>query len=223
MILIWLANQQFAAGLNEFVIDRWTTPSLSLAKKSLVHRGDNTGTPSDLDCLDLILISRSELIFFCSTCRRKFTFLPCVLLNSFPNENVQRSWKRSEAHGCCDQDKIRKAHIRSSQASRDRSRYYRSNDWKSLQAWKISREGEKNSFGWNVFCSKACDIDLPCSWSISPRFVADCLLLTQGGFAKCYELIDEATNKVYAGKIVSKSVLVKPHQKEKVKSCKDHL
>ena len=40
--------------------------------------------------------------------------------------------------------------------------------------------------------------------------------LLQGGFAKCYELIDSDTNVVYAGKIVSKSVLIKPHQKDKV-------
>ena len=41
-------------------------------------------------------------------------------------------------------------------------------------------------------------------------------LYFQGGFAKCYELIDVATNTTYAGKIVSKALLVKPHQKDKV-------
>lgn len=40
--------------------------------------------------------------------------------------------------------------------------------------------------------------------------------LGKGGFAKCYELIDSDTNVVYAGKIVSKSVLIKPHQKDKM-------
>lgn len=40
--------------------------------------------------------------------------------------------------------------------------------------------------------------------------------LGKGGFAKCYELQDKETNHVYAGKIVSKSMLVKPHQKEKM-------
>ncbi|XP_022094087.1 serine/threonine-protein kinase PLK1-like [Acanthaster planci] len=40
--------------------------------------------------------------------------------------------------------------------------------------------------------------------------------LGKGGFAKCYELIDVATNTTYAGKIVSKNLLVKPHQKEKM-------
>ena len=38
----------------------------------------------------------------------------------------------------------------------------------------------------------------------------------QGGFAKCYELTDSVTKQVFAGKIVPKSLLVKPHQREKV-------
>ena len=38
----------------------------------------------------------------------------------------------------------------------------------------------------------------------------------QGGFAKCYELTDMETKEIYAGKIVSKLLLVKPHQREKV-------
>lgn len=40
--------------------------------------------------------------------------------------------------------------------------------------------------------------------------------LGKGGFARCYELIDNATKGVYAGKVVSKTLLVKRHQKEKV-------
>jgi polo-like kinase 1 len=39
---------------------------------------------------------------------------------------------------------------------------------------------------------------------------------TQGGFAKCFELTDTATDTIYAGKIVSKQLLVKPHQKDKM-------
>ena len=38
----------------------------------------------------------------------------------------------------------------------------------------------------------------------------------QGGFAKCFELIDSDTQEIYAGKVVSKSQLVKPSQKEKM-------
>ena len=38
----------------------------------------------------------------------------------------------------------------------------------------------------------------------------------QGGFAKCYELQDIDTKEVFAGKIVSKNLLVKQHQKDKV-------
>lgn len=40
--------------------------------------------------------------------------------------------------------------------------------------------------------------------------------LGKGGFARCYELIDTTTNMVYAGKVVSKMLLQKKHQKEKM-------
>ncbi|XP_014661949.1 PREDICTED: serine/threonine-protein kinase PLK1-like isoform X2 [Priapulus caudatus] len=53
--------------------------------------------------------------------------------------------------------------------------------------------------------------------------------LGKGGFAKCYELVDPDTKEILAGKIVSKALLVKPHQKEKMtqeiaihRSLKDH-
>ncbi|KAK7583839.1 hypothetical protein V9T40_004802 [Parthenolecanium corni] len=38
----------------------------------------------------------------------------------------------------------------------------------------------------------------------------------KGGFAKCYEIKDTNTNRTYAGKIVSKKLLVKSNQKEKM-------
>lgn len=41
-------------------------------------------------------------------------------------------------------------------------------------------------------------------------------LLGKGAFAKCYELTDIETCAVYAGKIIAKSRLSKPHQKEKM-------
>ena len=41
-------------------------------------------------------------------------------------------------------------------------------------------------------------------------------LTIQGGFAHCYELIDTDTGTVYAGKIVPKASLTKPHQRDKV-------
>lgn len=41
-------------------------------------------------------------------------------------------------------------------------------------------------------------------------------LILQGGFAKCYEIQDKASNHVYAGKIVSKKLMVKSSQKEKM-------
>ncbi|XKL59972.1 hypothetical protein PGB90_000988 [Kerria lacca] len=38
----------------------------------------------------------------------------------------------------------------------------------------------------------------------------------KGGFAKCYEIKDMNTNQIFAGKIVSKKLLVKSNQKEKM-------
>ncbi|XP_017479535.1 PREDICTED: serine/threonine-protein kinase polo [Rhagoletis zephyria] len=38
----------------------------------------------------------------------------------------------------------------------------------------------------------------------------------KGGFAKCYEIVDVETNNVYAGKIVSKKLMMKHNQKEKM-------
>lgn len=43
-----------------------------------------------------------------------------------------------------------------------------------------------------------------------------CVSSTQGGFAKCYEIVDDDSKKVYAGKIVSKKLMVKHNQKEKM-------
>eukprot|EP00061_Rhincodon_typus_P015927 g43876.t1 len=40
--------------------------------------------------------------------------------------------------------------------------------------------------------------------------------LGKGGFAKCYEISDMDTNEVFAGKIVPKTLLMKPHQREKM-------
>nr|XP_033770750.1 serine/threonine-protein kinase PLK1 [Geotrypetes seraphini] len=40
--------------------------------------------------------------------------------------------------------------------------------------------------------------------------------LGKGGFAKCYEITDADSKAVFAGKIVPKSLLLKPHQKEKM-------
>ncbi|KAG9467746.1 serine/threonine-protein kinase PLK1 [Eleutherodactylus coqui] len=40
--------------------------------------------------------------------------------------------------------------------------------------------------------------------------------LGKGGFAKCYELTDLASRELFAGKIVPKTMLLKPHQKDKM-------
>lgn len=38
----------------------------------------------------------------------------------------------------------------------------------------------------------------------------------QGGFARCFEMIDKETNEIFAGKVVPKRKLVKQHAKDKV-------
>ncbi|KAK6746935.1 hypothetical protein RB195_000278 [Necator americanus] len=40
--------------------------------------------------------------------------------------------------------------------------------------------------------------------------------LGKGGFARCYELTNSSTNEIFAGKIVSKTLLIKPYQREKM-------
>jgi hypothetical protein len=46
---------------------------------------------------------------------------------------------------------------------------------------------------------------------------------SQGGFAKCYELTDIETGKVFAGKIVEKRTLAKYRAKEKVRKEVDDI
>ncbi|XP_005997651.2 serine/threonine-protein kinase PLK2 [Latimeria chalumnae] len=41
-------------------------------------------------------------------------------------------------------------------------------------------------------------------------------VLGKGGFAKCYEMTDLTTNKVYAAKIIPHTRVAKPHQREKI-------
>jgi hypothetical protein len=40
--------------------------------------------------------------------------------------------------------------------------------------------------------------------------------LGKGGFARCYELISERDRIIFAGKVISKQILIKKSQKEKV-------
>lgn len=40
--------------------------------------------------------------------------------------------------------------------------------------------------------------------------------LGKGGFARCYELTDTTTKEIFAGKVVSKTLLTKKHQKDKM-------
>ena len=51
---------------------------------------------------------------------------------------------------------------------------------------------------------------------IMSDYIFFCFVL-QGGFARCYEMLDLNSNKIYAGKIISKHRISKPHQKQKVR------
>ena len=55
--------------------------------------------------------------------------------------------------------------------------------------------------------------------SLQRQFFYRGKFLGKGGFARCYELVNSDTKEVYAGKVVSKLLLQKNHQKEKVSLC----
>lgn len=59
-------------------------------------------------------------------------------------------------------------------------------------------------------------LDLPPS--LNTRLANSVFLspIFQGGFAKCYEMTDLSTSKVYAAKIIPHARVSKPHQREKV-------
>ncbi|VDD93751.1 unnamed protein product [Enterobius vermicularis] len=52
--------------------------------------------------------------------------------------------------------------------------------------------------------------------SLQRQFFYRGKFLGKGGFARCYELVNSDTKEVYAGKVVSKLLLQKNHQKEKM-------
>lgn len=51
-----------------------------------------------------------------------------------------------------------------------------------------------------------------CCFNWSPRFC----LPPKGGFARCYEMTDMSSNKMYAVKVIPQSRVSKPHQRDKV-------
>lgn len=55
--------------------------------------------------------------------------------------------------------------------------------------------------------------------STSKKIYTKGKFLGKGGFARCYELIDNEDRRIYAGKVVSKTLLVKKHQRDKVGFC----
>lgn len=46
--------------------------------------------------------------------------------------------------------------------------------------------------------------------------LTDLHALLQGGFARCYEMTDLSSNKMYAVKVIPQSRVSKPHQRDKV-------
>lgn len=52
--------------------------------------------------------------------------------------------------------------------------------------------------------------------SINHRTFHKGRFLGKGGFARCFELKEVSSKRLYAGKVVSKTLLVKPHQRDKV-------
>ena len=83
----------------------------------------------------------------------------------------------------------------------------------------------------HIICTRqrkiSCDIkpDPPCTCELKyrPTPSKNCInsifikrLVFQGGFARVHELIDLKSNAVFAGKIIHKSRISKPHHKEKI-------
>uniref|UniRef100_A0A914M9N4 Serine/threonine-protein kinase PLK n=1 Tax=Meloidogyne incognita TaxID=6306 RepID=A0A914M9N4_MELIC len=58
--------------------------------------------------------------------------------------------------------------------------------------------------------------DLVCDGSTKQTYTKG-KFLGKGGFARCYELTNNKTKIVYAGKVVSKTLLMKKHQRDKMK------
>nr|CAD2150724.1 unnamed protein product [Meloidogyne enterolobii] len=58
--------------------------------------------------------------------------------------------------------------------------------------------------------------DLVCDASTKQTYTKG-KFLGKGGFARCYELTNNKTKIVYAGKVVSKTLLIKKHQRDKMK------
>uniref|UniRef100_A0A182Y5D6 polo kinase n=1 Tax=Anopheles stephensi TaxID=30069 RepID=A0A182Y5D6_ANOST len=63
---------------------------------------------------------------------------------------------------------------------------------------------------------KAVDIPEKLYDAASKRTYRRMRFFGKGGFAKCYEIVDVATGDVFAGKIVSKKLMMKHNQKEKM-------
>ena len=57
-----------------------------------------------------------------------------------------------------------------------------------------------------------------CCFPIWPFVAVFFFFLAQGGFARCYEMTDLTSNKMYAVKVIPQSRVSKPHQRDKVRS-----
>lgn len=93
---------------------------------------------------------------------------------------------------------------------------HRPGHWEVLLPWESFGKGSASrvpaaSFG---FIPTNEDPHLPLNDIFFLKFIL--LFIFQGGFAKCYEMTDLSTNKVYAAKIIPHARVSKPHQREKV-------
>lgn len=91
--------------------------------------------------------------------------------------------------------------------------YHRSCHRKVLLPWKSFGKGSASILDFCCWFFKR--IYHP-SWS---KAVLTVFSSFQGGFAKCYEMTDLSTSRVYAAKIIPHARVSKPHQREKVSSA----
>ncbi|KAM9331278.1 serine/threonine-protein kinase PLK2 [Gastrophryne carolinensis] len=83
----------------------------------------------------------------------------------------------------------------------------------SGRRWKVTTEGEAHT---HHTCPAASDVSRIITDPGTGRRYSRGKVLGKGGFAKCYEMTDLTTNKIYAAKIIPHSRVSKPHQREKI-------
>ncbi|XP_077141799.1 serine/threonine-protein kinase PLK2 [Ranitomeya variabilis] len=80
--------------------------------------------------------------------------------------------------------------------------------------WKLPAEGEQH--GHHTCTGSATEVSRIITDPSTGKRYCRGKVLGKGGFAKCYEMTDLTTNKIYAAKIIPHSRVSKPHQREKI-------